>query len=88
MYRIVDDSIEILLVRPWAERDAWGIPKGHINEGEDPQVCAKREVLEEAGVDIELGQAARRRTRWFHGCFAHRIRFYCRGSGAGRVFHS
>jgi len=55
VYRIADDfTFEVLLVRPWAERDAWGIPKGHLNEGEAFEACALREVQEEAGVAIEL----------------------------------
>ena len=28
----------------------WSIPKGHIQEGETPQECAKRECLEEVGL--------------------------------------
>jgi 8-oxo-dGTP pyrophosphatase MutT (NUDIX family) len=55
VYRIVDDSaFEVLLVRPWAERDAWGIPKGHLNEGEALEACALREVQEEAGISVQL----------------------------------
>lgn len=28
----------------------WGFPKGHLNEGELPEICAIREVYEETGV--------------------------------------
>ena len=41
-------------MRPSADRDSWGIPKGHIQEGELVEECAKREVREEAGVDVQL----------------------------------
>jgi len=46
---------EVLLVHPggpfWAKKDlgAWSIPKGGPEEGEDPRVCALRELGEELG---------------------------------------
>ena len=43
----------ILLVRQ-AYRERWGIPGGLLRRGEDPADGARREVLEEVGVDIEL----------------------------------
>lgn len=34
---------------------SWSLPKGHIEEGEDPFTAAKREIHEESGVkDLEL----------------------------------
>lgn len=50
-----DGSPEFLLVHPggpyWAKRDlgAWSIPKGQIEDGEDPRDCALREMEEELG---------------------------------------
>lgn len=32
----------------------WVLPKGHIEEGEDAETAAKREVLEEGGVDARV----------------------------------
>jgi len=46
----------ILLVKPFADRDSWGIPKGHINVGETEEQCALRETLEEAGIQVTLLQ--------------------------------
>jgi predicted NUDIX family NTP pyrophosphohydrolase len=49
-------ALELLLVHPggpfWAKKDlgAWSIPKGEINEGEDPFAAARREFREETGV--------------------------------------
>ncbi len=46
---------ELLLVHPggpyWARKDlgAWTIPKGELDEGEDPLRCALRELSEELG---------------------------------------
>ena len=48
-------KIEVLLVhRP--DYNDWSIPKGKLNEGEDIQAAAVREVEEETGVPIILGQ--------------------------------
>jgi predicted NUDIX family NTP pyrophosphohydrolase len=50
-------GIEVLLVHPggpfWAKRDdgAWSIPKGEYGPGEDPFEVARREFLEELGVE-------------------------------------
>lgn len=46
--------IEVLLVKPFMNRDSWGIPKGHIDEGESPEQCALREVKEETGLDVHI----------------------------------
>lgn len=51
-----DNKLEVLLIQQFAHKNSWGIPKGHIAEGETPEQCAIREVREEAGVVIELGQ--------------------------------
>lgn len=50
--------IEVLIVHPggpyWARRDdgAWSIPKGEVEPGEDPAICAAREFTEELGVPV------------------------------------
>jgi 8-oxo-dGTP pyrophosphatase MutT (NUDIX family) len=45
-----------LLVRASRPPFDWVLPKGHIEEGETPEVTACREVREEAGVDAEVVQ--------------------------------
>jgi 8-oxo-dGTP diphosphatase len=47
------DDGRVLLVRQ-VYRNAWGVPGGLIKRNEDVDTCAKREVLEEVGVAIEL----------------------------------
>lgn len=52
-------EIEVFLVHPggpfWKNKDlgAWSIPKGEIEEGEDPLVAARREFTEETGFPID-----------------------------------
>jgi predicted NUDIX family NTP pyrophosphohydrolase len=59
LFRRTGGAIEVFLAHPggpfWAKRDAgaWTIPKGEIDEGEDPLDAAKREFAEEIGVRIE-----------------------------------
>jgi 8-oxo-dGTP pyrophosphatase MutT (NUDIX family) len=48
-------ALEVLLVhRP--RYDDWTIPKGKLEPGETHEQAARREVLEETGVDCELGR--------------------------------
>lgn len=48
-------SVQVLLVHPggpfWQNKDlgAWSIPKGEIEDGEDPLAAAQREFFEELG---------------------------------------
>ncbi|MEO6546593.1 MAG: NUDIX domain-containing protein [Ferruginibacter sp.] len=56
LYRFRENLPELFLVHPggpfWAKKDlgAWSIPKGELNEEEDPLEAAKREFEEETGV--------------------------------------
>jgi len=51
--RTKDGEIEILLIQD--AKDRWTIPKGHIEEGENAQQTARREIGEEAGLkDVEM----------------------------------
>jgi len=60
LYRGEGDSLEVLLVHPggpfWTKKDegAWSIPKGELDEGEEPRVCALRELEEEIGSSLGL----------------------------------
>nr|HEX4313161.1 NUDIX domain-containing protein [Kofleriaceae bacterium] len=55
LYRMVGDSVEVLLVHPagnYNRRAPWGIPKGAPNPDEGLEATARRETLEETGVDV------------------------------------
>lgn len=56
LFRETSGGLEVLLVHPggpfWAKKDdgAWSIPKGELDEGEDPLAAARREFEEETGL--------------------------------------
>src|SRR6188472_2537332 len=60
VFRREGGATEFLLVHPggpfWAKKDAgaWSIPKGQIEEDEEPRACAVRELEEELGAAPEL----------------------------------
>lgn len=56
LYRRVDGGLEVLLVHPsgaYNQRAPFSLPKGLLDEGEEPEQAARREVLEETGVAPE-----------------------------------
>lgn len=54
-YRINDYTPQILLVKSKTRNlDCWGIPKGHINNGETIEQCALRETFEETGLNVKI----------------------------------
>ncbi len=55
LYRFVNESVEVLLVHPagnYNRRAPWGIPKGAPDPDEALEATARRETLEETGLDI------------------------------------
>jgi len=64
LFRRGGGATEFLLAHPggpfWAKKDAgaWSIPKGQIEDGEEPRACAIRELEEELGPAPELDPEA------------------------------
>lgn len=48
--RCIDGRVQLLLVKPSQSKNAWGIPKGHLNGDESFRSCAIRETKEETGI--------------------------------------
>lgn len=77
LYRRGEAGLEVLIAHPggpfWARRDAgaWTIPKGLIEDGEDPVVTARREFVEEIGIDpgadlLQLGTITQKSGKTVH----------------------
>jgi predicted NUDIX family NTP pyrophosphohydrolase len=71
MHHDTDAGIVVLLVHPggpfWRNRDleSWSIPKGELDDNEDPEAAARREFAEELGIEATgplrpLGQVRQR----------------------------
>lgn len=45
---VLNNLGEVLVVSQ--NGDSWSLPKGHIDEGEEPVESAKREIKEESGI--------------------------------------
>lgn len=77
LYRRCAGGVEVLLVHPggpfWAKRDegAWSIPKGEAGPGESLPDVARRETLEELGVDVGLPTVALGEARQRSGKVVH-----------------
>lgn len=53
LYRLRDGGVELLIVHPsgnYNRRAPWSIPKGLVEDGEEPEDAARRETEEETGV--------------------------------------
>lgn len=55
VFRKTENQFELLLIKRKNEpfKDCWAIPGGFVDENEDLEVAAKRELLEETQITIE-----------------------------------
>jgi 8-oxo-dGTP pyrophosphatase MutT (NUDIX family) len=65
-YRRVRDGLEIAIIRPRGT-ERWQLPKGIVDPGESPDVTARREVREEAGVDGDVVAPIEEVQYWYVG---------------------
>jgi predicted NUDIX family NTP pyrophosphohydrolase len=62
LHRERDRTTQVLLVHPggpfWVRKDAgaWSVPKGEYDEGDDPLTVARREFVEEIGLELPAGE--------------------------------
>lgn len=78
LYRQGASGLEVLLVHPsgvYNRKAPWGIPKGAIDDGETPEIAARRETREETGVVVtgeltDLGHIDYTRSKKRVYCFA------------------
>lgn len=52
---IVDDDGRVLLVNPTYKAD-WEVPGGVVELNESPSAACKREIAEELGIEVEIGE--------------------------------
>lgn len=54
LFRIKKDREEVLLIQRLNEpfKDSWALPGGFVDKGEDLEVAAKRELLEETSIKV------------------------------------
>lgn len=55
---VVDDAGRLLLVKRGHEpaMGCWSVPGGHVEPGESDEAATAREVLEETGLAVEVGE--------------------------------
>jgi 8-oxo-dGTP pyrophosphatase MutT (NUDIX family) len=63
VYRISAEEIEFLAIKSKGD-EHWVIPKGHVEKGESEEETAKREVFEEAGLNVILLDGLRTRVEY------------------------
>jgi len=57
-YAVIVDERDRILLSHWIEgrRPAWTMPGGGLEAGEDPERAARREVREETGYRVDIGE--------------------------------
>ena len=77
VYRRAAGGAEVAIVRVGPKR-RWQLPKGIVEEGEDPEETAVREVREEAGVDAQVAAPLGTIEYWYVGNErdGRRVRFH------------
>ncbi len=73
--RRIDGEIHVLLIRdPYKN---WGLPKGHVEPGEEDMRAALREVTEETGLQELVPGPPLKTIDWFFRIRGRRVHKYC-----------
>lgn len=87
VYRIVDGRVEVLLCGR-AQPPVWALPKGTPDKGESTEATALREVREETGLEVAMGNVVGEIEYWFTKPKARvhkRVRFFLMSPRGGRT---
>ena len=63
-YRVLDGQVYVVLIAT-NDRSRWGLPKGHVSSNEHPAEAARREIIEETGIDGTVLQLLETIEYWF-----------------------
>jgi len=55
---IQDGAVLLVQRRNSPAKGLWTLPAGYVDAGEDPRLAAAREVTEETGVEVDIGEVA------------------------------
>jgi 8-oxo-dGTP diphosphatase len=57
---VSDDTSRIAILLIYDKHGNWGLPKGHLEDGETPMQAAQREIAEETGLTCTIGPFVQR----------------------------
>jgi len=74
VWRKGDQGVEVVVCGRRSDR-IWGLPKGTPDDGEEMEQTALREVREETGLEVRLGEQLATIEYWFtsHGIRYHKV---------------
>jgi len=82
VFRVDKDRVEVVIVSVGGQH-RWQLPKGLVDQGENPEITAVREAREEGGVDSEVVEPIETIEYWYAGLengirvrFHKRVHFY------------
>lgn len=64
VYKIENDNVKILLIST-KDGKVWTLPKGIVEQNEDSEKTALREIKEETGVDVKIVDELGETSYWF-----------------------
>ena len=65
----------------------WEFPGGKIDNGESPEACLKRELMEELGIDVDVGRSLPQITYSYPEFSVTLFPFFCTIKGGKIILH-